>query len=303
MYLATIRKETREANNTGIIPYWTFNVAYHGSALAAAPLLFEADNVATYATFGLIGIGGGIAGSILTTRTAAMPEGRDLAIEFFTGAAGANLVSLAGALFTPRSSYSDAQSLFPDLVNDLDFAKVMTGTAIAGVLASRYLSIVMTEGKTLSKGEYTLLINGYLWASGLTALLLLEADFTSPYTGLISALVSDASAFILYSFYEDLRWTSTRAWFVSLGGVVGASVAGLSTLIIEGVSSGTPWVLEHFPLYVSLWSVAGIAAGTFLTRGMEGEDANGSTQTGLFLMPTFDETGISGARCLGYVTF
>lgn len=270
-------EKAKKQYDEGLIYYWVKNLIYITGATQTLPLILDVYTDAKwYAGLSLVGLGGGIATSIISMRHSSMTWGRALAIDFATSWTALNTEAILQALFYPDQTQAYAyysasdpgipplvKSVFPSAFDLSGYTRFNLAVVDVLSLTARFLAIPYTRDKTLSPGRYSTLISSMAWTTWFSSVLFSELEsrplfgvIPNPYNLLVSTLVGDTAVILLDHYYDRLNWTPRRVWLSDiLGGVTG----GIGAIVgaIEDWSNYN----GSIGLVSAWWSVSGILLG------------------------------------------
>lgn len=284
--------EIEEKSRNSLFYYWARNLIEITGAMNLYPVAFQVDNAETFAAVNLLGIGASVATSLLSTKGFEMSWGRVLAIDFYSTIVAFHTEALLRSFLYPNQSDAyntylqnlssginavkpPISSFFPNALNNEDYLKTTFLSLATATLAARYTGIITTANREPSLRRYSLLMNGYTWATLLSMFTISEIDgrgvtdyFPNAHNLLFSGLIGDAAIWAIDKFRDRIDWSVKKIWLTSLsGGIVG----GLGPV---AASTGNEWDLEHMNLYAIIYSLSGLTMGYFATEN--------STESALF---------------------
>lgn len=255
----------------GLIYFWIKNLIYLTGASQTIPIILDIDYDSKIAAgMTLLGLGTGVATSILSMRHSSMTWGRALAIDFATIWTGMNTEALIRALFFPAPEPGMlpgdpvVYSLFPRVLDSYSYLNVTLAAVDVLSLTARYLAIAYTRDRNFSPGRYSLLLSAFGWTSWYTSVLFSLAEgrerFSwnpNPFNLLTSILVADGAVILLDRFYDRLNWNSRRLLLSDILGAVTLGTGTLIGLLDSWTSSGD----NNRALLSVWWSASGLLLG------------------------------------------
>lgn len=265
--------------------YWVMNISQITGAMNMYPSALDLTDPEIYAVFNLVGIGAGVATSLMTTQSFQMNWGRALAIDLYAEMVTMHASALYLSLFTPDRMaeyqlYEDhltadqiagpvpINSFFPNTFAQDDFNQWSLAIIPTAMLAGRYAGIFSTSGEELSVDRYSLLTGGFHWATIISLLAIGEIDrrgifslFPNPHAPLIATLIGDGAVFLLGKYGDKLDWSAKKIWLTSLSGAVTTAIAPLIAF-----TSTHSWDSGHVGIYGMLYAISGLTLGHFATE-------------------------------------
>ena len=222
----------------------TFGTAFTTWLGVGTLILADADDENA---FGLALLGGPVAGlaySLKATRATSLSDGQ------------AALVNLGGV-------WGIWQGTGAAIVADAS-EKVGVGASMAGGLIGLGLSRAVVAGQPISSGDASLITAAGAWGTWLTLCGVLAADVDSSDAILVSAMLGGDAALLAAAGAGPAGISRARVRLINAGGMVGALYGWGATVLGEIDSKRGRWGA------VGIGTAAGLAAGAYLTRDMDG---------------------------------